>query len=62
MDEGILYILGAGASIGAKRIPINRYRLKNRMPSGQNFIYDCGVFDSPKDPDREFLEYDSLCI
>jgi len=55
MNEGILYILGAGASIGAKRIPKNRYNLRSRMPSGPNFFYDCGVFDAPKDPDRDFL-------
>jgi len=55
MNEGILYILGAGASIGAKRIPKTRHNLRSRMPSGLNFFYDCGVFDSPKDPDRDFL-------
>jgi hypothetical protein len=55
MEYGVLYILGAGASIGAKRIPKDHYILKSRMPSGPNFFYDCGLFDAPKEPGLEFL-------
>ena len=50
-----MYILGAGASIGAKRVPQNPNNLKSRMPSCLNFFYDCGLFDKPKDPDSDFL-------
>lgn len=55
MEYGTLYILGAGASIGAKLIPKDRHKLRSRMPSGPNFFYDCGLFDAPKDPERDFF-------
>lgn len=40
-----LYILGAGASIGAKRFPTKYYEQKRNMPSGQNFFSD--IFEQP---------------
>lgn len=40
-----LYILGAGASIGAKRSPAKLYGRNRKMPSGQNFFAD--IFDNP---------------
>ncbi len=41
-----MYILGAGASIGAKRLPESDDWLRDRrMPSGDNFFYDILVSD-----------------
>ena len=40
-----LYILGAGASIGAKRFPTKYFGQNRKMPSGKNSFSD--IFENP---------------
>jgi hypothetical protein len=40
-----VYILGAGASIGAKRFPTKYFSQNRKMPSGKNFFSD--IFENP---------------
>jgi len=55
MREGNLYILGAGASIGAKRYPENRFGQDKQMPSGNNFFYDVFQLEKSSKSGLDFM-------
>lgn len=53
-----LYVLGAGASIGAKKYPIQNSleEIHYKLPSAENFFYDLFKLNT-KDKDRDFLNF-----
>jgi len=54
-DEGVMYILGAGASIGASREPISGIFQELKMPSGAHFFYDLFVRKPTPNNSSSFL-------
>jgi hypothetical protein len=65
MQKSNLYILGAGASIGANRYPKNRFGQNMQMPSGKNFFYDVLQLEKPNKSGLDFINildemYESL--
>ena len=51
----VLYILGAGASIGANRFPNDDLFLDKKMPSGKNFFYDVFEIAQPSKGGLDFF-------
>jgi hypothetical protein len=55
MKKTTLYVLGAGASIGANRYPRDIYFQDHSMPSGPNFFYDLFLIEKPSKPELDFM-------
>lgn len=54
-----IIVLGAGASIGSKRFPIqsSHDQLRDRMPSAENFFYDLFKLNKTEDKPASFLNF-----
>ncbi|MBW8244259.1 hypothetical protein K1F50_15730 [Muricauda oceani] len=54
-----MVVLGAGASIGSKRYPINSSldQLRDRMPSAENFFYDLFKLNKTENHNERFLNF-----
>ena len=57
MREGKLFVLGAGASIGAKRYPKDLWGQKKKLPSGNDFFKDLFELDKKSEQGLDFMNF-----
>lgn len=59
MEKRKMIVLGAGASIGSKRFPINSSfsQLRTRMPSAENFFYDLFKMNKTERREASYLNF-----